>query len=246
MNIGETYTVIENCKMGIRAYQRVMKLTQETKSCLFFTEDNHTFTVNKIDVIQGFTKIFNNKGEEIIIMQNLDRIIELVNKFGQEEKGIHEIMAELNYSESTAKARLTALRGMGKIPKLTRKDLSKKETLGTKETLDKLEIDKETEANAERIIETVKQNQCKPQIKTVKPPYEGDNPPKVQIPSYNLEVLNTTIKGLNGTYKLCKEGIELSNEETLLSFENEEEFKEFTAEFTQIFDRWSKEIKGGN
>ena len=244
MNIGETYTVIENCKVGLRAYQRIAELTQETKSCLFFTKDNHTFTVNKIDIIQGFTKILNSKGEELIIMQNVDKIIELVNKFGQGEKGIHEIMAELNYSESTVKARLQALRGMGKIPKLPRKDLSKEESLGTKETLNKLEIDKETEEKAEKIIEAVKVNQCKPQIKTIEPPLEGDKPLKAQLPSDNLEVLNVTIKGLNGTYKLCKEGIELSEGGMILSFENEEEFEIFVTEFNQIFDRWSKEIKG--
>ena len=43
------------------------------------------------------------------------------------------------------------------------------------------------------------------------------------------------VEGENGTYKVCENGIELSNEGLLMSFESIDQLDNFTKEFKEVF-----------
>lgn len=51
-----------------------------------------------------------------------------------------------------------------------------------------------------------------------------------------LDIIAVTLTGENGTYKLCREGLELSNEGQTLSFENVQQWEEFKAEIDRAFE----------
>jgi hypothetical protein len=58
---------------------------------------------------------------------------------------------------------------------------------------------------------------------------------KNEIKKQGLKVLSMTLQGENGTYKVCPEGVELSNSNMVMSFANEQEFKEWSNEVKQVF-----------
>jgi hypothetical protein len=58
---------------------------------------------------------------------------------------------------------------------------------------------------------------------------------KAMIETKGLKVLSMNLQGENGNYKVCQNGVELSNSNMVLSFENEEQLDSFVHEFKQVF-----------
>lgn len=56
----------------------------------------------------------------------------------------------------------------------------------------------------------------------------------------DLCIKEITISGSNGTYKACKDGIQLENEGMKMAFENKQQWEEFKSEFDVVF-RYVKE-----
>lgn len=52
----------------------------------------------------------------------------------------------------------------------------------------------------------------------------------------SLDIIGVTLSGENGTYTVCKEGIELKSEEQILSFGNVQQWEEFKAEIDMVFE----------
>lgn len=50
-----------------------------------------------------------------------------------------------------------------------------------------------------------------------------------------LKVLSMTLEGNNGKYKVCENGVELTNAGMMMSFKNIEELDKFTEEFREVF-----------
>lgn len=59
---------------------------------------------------------------------------------------------------------------------------------------------------------------------------------KNEVKKSGLKVLSMTVQGENGTYKVCPEGIELSNSNMILAFENETQLNIFVNEFREVFE----------
>lgn len=57
--------------------------------------------------------------------------------------------------------------------------------------------------------------------------------PKATI---RLDIIGVTLTGENGTYKLCKDGLELSDEGQTLSFKNVYQWENFKAEIDRAFE----------
>lgn len=51
-----------------------------------------------------------------------------------------------------------------------------------------------------------------------------------------LAIQEIKLNGSNGTYTVCKEGIELRNRGTTLAFENLQQWEEFKGEIDQVFE----------
>lgn len=67
-------------------------------------------------------------------------------------------------------------------------------------------------------------------------PKKESTAPKKLIKEANLDVKEIRINGSNGTYRVCKDGIELKNEEQILSFENLQQWEDFKAEIDKVFE----------
>lgn len=52
----------------------------------------------------------------------------------------------------------------------------------------------------------------------------------------NLDIVGVTLSGENGTYTVCKEGIELHGEEQTLAFQNVQQWESFKNEFDKVFE----------
>lgn len=60
--------------------------------------------------------------------------------------------------------------------------------------------------------------------------------PKETKATLKLDIVGITLKGENGMYKLCKNGLELSNSGQILAFENKQQWEEFKAEIDRAFE----------
>jgi hypothetical protein len=63
---------------------------------------------------------------------------------------------------------------------------------------------------------------------------ESTEPEKKDVPT--LDIKEITLNGSNGTYRVCKEGIELKSEEQILSFENVQQWEDFKTEIDRVFE----------
>lgn len=52
----------------------------------------------------------------------------------------------------------------------------------------------------------------------------------------SLDIIGVTLSGENGTYTVCKEGIELKSEEQTLAFQNVQQWEDFKAEIDRVFE----------
>ncbi|WP_234121158.1 hypothetical protein [Clostridium hydrogenum] len=64
-------------------------------------------------------------------------------------------------------------------------------------------------------------------------PKESPKEPKATL---KLDIVGVNLKGENGTYKLCKNGLELVNEGQILAFENKQQWEDFKNEIDRAFE----------
>lgn len=64
-------------------------------------------------------------------------------------------------------------------------------------------------------------------------PKESPKEPKATL---RLDIVGVNLKGENGTYKLCKNGLELSNQGQILAFENKQQWEDFKNEIDRAFE----------
>ncbi|MCM0648661.1 hypothetical protein NBE98_09770 [Clostridium swellfunianum] len=92
------------------------------------------------------------------------------------------------------------------------------------------EVDKFTEQAEKAPVVVCKGNSCK-----IISEQEETKVEKPMKETKALKVLSMNLQGENGNYKVCQNGVELSNANMILSFENEEQLDRFVDEFKQVF-----------
>lgn len=90
------------------------------------------------------------------------------------------------------------------------------------------EIEKILEENATKIIEAAKDMQCS--TKEKKEEVKMDN--KV---GKSLKIKSMVLQGENGTYRVCENGVELTEMGSIISFENKVQVDEWVAEVKAVF-----------
>jgi hypothetical protein len=113
------------------------------------------------------------------------------------------------------------------------------------ETEDKVEVDKiikDADKFAEQAEKEEKQpkvicegNSCKIDTAEVKEEIKAVCEVKNEIKKQGLKVLSMTVKGENGTYRVCEQGVELAGENQLISFGSEVELEEWVSEYKAVF-----------
>jgi hypothetical protein len=66
-------------------------------------------------------------------------------------------------------------------------------------------------------------------------PVEKIKEEKAMKETKGLKVLSMTVKGENGTYRVCEQGVELAGENQLISFGSEADLDEWVSEYKQVF-----------
>lgn len=82
----------------------------------------------------------------------------------------------------------------------------------------------------ERGKEALKKEIAKREITETKKEVE-----KAMSKESKLKVLSMCLEGNNGKYRVCENGVELTNEGMMMSFKNIEELDKFTEEFREVF-----------
>ncbi|MCR3760390.1 hypothetical protein KYB31_15540 [Clostridium felsineum] len=88
----------------------------------------------------------------------------------------------------------------------------------------------------EKSASSVKENKSATNKKSVQAQKEHTTSKKDTKEDLGLTIQEIMLNGVNGEYRVCKEGIELSNKEQTLGFSNQEEWEEFKAEIDSVFE----------
>lgn len=199
----------------------------ETDKIILVDTGNYKETINKFDIKCGRVKIQLVEDEDMYGREpkiTREQLIEECNQHGTGKEAREAIAKKYGLTEGTIQNYIY------KRWKITDElNTIKYEQESTVEQIQDQQsgnensgIDKKDEEMAEKMIKTIK-----------------DSQPNVSKPD-SLEVLSMTIKGKNGIYRTCENGIELTDNNVTMFFESPEQVDEFWAEYKAVFAKIRK------
>ncbi|URZ06446.1 hypothetical protein [Clostridium felsineum] len=88
----------------------------------------------------------------------------------------------------------------------------------------------------EKLVDSVKENKSATNKKSVQTKNEHTVSKEDTKENLGLTIQEIRLNGVNGEYRVCKEGIELHGEEQTLAFQNIKQWEEFKAEIDSVFE----------